>query len=248
MPYPPPPIQDKPSINDQMAYGIAVVFTALIAAPLGGKMMAAKETKEVPNALTQSRLLLTPLLLLSLYLGSIYRVFRWIALAIWILGCLSDLYDGRWSRRWGHVSDFGKYWDPVADKAFTIPTLLVFALLGMMPFALLITITVYLVLYICWWIIFTYREWRVTVLRNKFKAKYPKRSVAADNTGKYKTASIMIGGTTIILEAALGLTGTARLVVDIVNAILLGTATCFSLYSWLFIYERVYKLEDEDAS
>jgi CDP-diacylglycerol--glycerol-3-phosphate 3-phosphatidyltransferase len=235
--------ETKPALNDHMAYGIFVVVVKVLEASWGSKWKDAKESREVPNALTQLRLLLTPLLLLFLILGFFYHPFWWVALGIWILGCASDYYDGKWSRGWDHVSAYGKYWDPVADKALTIPALLAFVVLGMMPFLAFLGLMAYSILYGVWWLVYTFRELRVTSLRNKFKAARPgDNAIAADNTGKIKTALVMVGGAVVILTAALGLTDVAKLSADGLNSLLLGTATWFAVYSWLHIYERQYKL------
>ena len=65
----------------------------------------------VPNLLTFYRLLLAPLLYLSLLEGM-----RDVCLLIFVLSGVSDLADGFFARRLGQISDLGKMIDPVADK------------------------------------------------------------------------------------------------------------------------------------
>ena len=65
----------------------------------------------IPNLLTLYRLLLAPLLYLSLIEGM-----RDVCLLVFLLSGISDLADGFLARRLGQVSDLGKIIDPVADK------------------------------------------------------------------------------------------------------------------------------------
>lgn len=41
---------------------------------------------------------------------------RWTATGLFAVIALTDLLDGKLARRWDVVSDFGKIWDPAADK------------------------------------------------------------------------------------------------------------------------------------
>lgn len=65
----------------------------------------------LPNLLTFYRLLLAPLLYLSLAEGM-----RDVCLLVFLLSAASDVADGLLARRLDQVSDFGKMIDPVADK------------------------------------------------------------------------------------------------------------------------------------
>ena len=68
----------------------------------------------LPNILTLSRLIISPILMVLLLVDHPY--FRLGALALLILASLTDLLDGYLARRNGQQSDFGKFMDPVADK------------------------------------------------------------------------------------------------------------------------------------
>ncbi len=65
----------------------------------------------IPNILTLYRLLLAPILYLSISEGM-----RDVTLLVFILSGVSDLLDGFFARHMGQVSDLGKILDPVADK------------------------------------------------------------------------------------------------------------------------------------
>ena len=68
----------------------------------------------LPNKLTLLRIVLILPFLLVLYLG--IPGASYIALAIFILASLTDLLDGKIARKYGLITDFGKFADPLADK------------------------------------------------------------------------------------------------------------------------------------
>ena len=45
------------------------------------------------------------------------------ALAVYIIACLTDLADGYIARHYNQVSDFGKFMDPLADKCLVMAAL-----------------------------------------------------------------------------------------------------------------------------
>ncbi|MCY3684042.1 MAG: CDP-diacylglycerol--glycerol-3-phosphate 3-phosphatidyltransferase [Gemmatimonadetes bacterium] len=83
----------------------------------------------VPNVLTVSRLLLTPVFLLLIFAANWY--FKILALLVFTVASLTDFYDGRIARRDGTVTNFGRFMDPLADKLLVSSALIAFALLGM---------------------------------------------------------------------------------------------------------------------
>lgn len=64
-----------------------------------------------PNHLTFVRLIFTPVLIVSLLLA-MYRV----SLVLFIVLALTDLFDGSIARLRNQITDWGKLWDPIADK------------------------------------------------------------------------------------------------------------------------------------
>ena len=75
--------------------------------------------KNIPNILTISRIICTPLIILMFLLPIKNGIGVFIALGIYIVGCLTDLFDGKIARKYNLVSDFGKFMDQIADKFIT---------------------------------------------------------------------------------------------------------------------------------
>ena len=75
--------------------------------------------KNVPNILTISRIVFTPLIILFCLLPIKNGVGFFIALGLYALGCLTDLLDGKIARKYNLISDFGKFMDQIADKFIT---------------------------------------------------------------------------------------------------------------------------------
>ncbi|MBQ8424500.1 MAG: CDP-diacylglycerol--glycerol-3-phosphate 3-phosphatidyltransferase [Clostridia bacterium] len=75
--------------------------------------------KNVPNILTMSRIACTPLIVLFFLLPIPYGIGIYIAFAIYVLGCLTDMVDGHIARKYNLISDFGKFMDQIADKFIT---------------------------------------------------------------------------------------------------------------------------------
>ena len=126
------------------------------------------------NKLTLLRVFLIPVFLVVAYWG--FPGSRYVALAIYIVACLTDLLDGYIARHYNQVSDFGKFADPLADKMLVTAAMLWFVEIGQMPaWALLIVII---------------REFAVSGLR--MIASDTGRVIAAGWSGKVKTASTMV--------------------------------------------------------
>ncbi len=75
--------------------------------------------KNVPNILTMLRIFFTPLIVLLYLLPIEMGIGKIFALAFYIIGCFTDLIDGKIARKYNLVSDFGKFMDQIADKFIT---------------------------------------------------------------------------------------------------------------------------------
>ena len=130
------------------------------------------------SKITLVRVAFIPAFMVLMYLsGGAANGWMLSALAVFIIASLTDFIDGYIARKYHQVSDFGKFLDPLADKLLVISAMAMFCEWGVMPaWALMIVLT---------------REFAVTGLR---LVAAPKGTViAAGKSGKFKTASTMIG-------------------------------------------------------
>ena len=130
------------------------------------------------SKITLVRVAMIPAYMVTMYLsGGAAGMWMYISLAIFMVASLTDFIDGHIARKYNQVSDFGKFLDPLADKLLTIAAMAMFCEWGSFPaWALMIVLT---------------REFAVSGLR---MVAGPKGNViAAGKSGKFKTASTMIG-------------------------------------------------------
>ena len=80
----------------------------------------------LPNILTVSRILATPLFLAMLFSEGAH--WRGAAVIVFLMASLTDLYDGRLARARDRVTEFGRFMDPLADKILVTSALVAFAL------------------------------------------------------------------------------------------------------------------------
>jgi cardiolipin synthase (CMP-forming) len=81
----------------------------------------------IPNALTILRIILIPLFLYLIFIANVQE--RIWALVIFIIASLTDLLDGWMARKFGQVTAFGKFLDPLADKCLVISALIALLIL-----------------------------------------------------------------------------------------------------------------------
>lgn len=124
----------------------------------------------VPNVLTVIRIILVPVYVALLFLGPEDFAWRLWATVVFVVAMLTDLADGHIARKYNLVTDFGKLWDPVADKALTGAAFVSLSILGELPWFFTVIILV--------------REWGITWVRAAI-AKYG--IMAANKGGKAKT-------------------------------------------------------------
>ncbi|MGK7313179.1 MAG: CDP-diacylglycerol--glycerol-3-phosphate 3-phosphatidyltransferase [Candidatus Longimicrobiales bacterium M2_2A_002] len=89
------------------------------------------ERRTIPNVITMARVLMAPaVFFLALSEGFVPRL---LALLIFAVAAVSDLWDGYLARKHGWISDFGKLMDPVADKLLLVATFVPFYVISHRP-------------------------------------------------------------------------------------------------------------------
>jgi len=132
----------------------------------------------VPNALTVLRIVMVPVFLVVLFNNPDDFGWRLVATAVFVVAILTDLADGYIARKRNLVTDFGKLWDPVADKALTGAAFIALGILDELSWIIIVLILV--------------REWGITWLR----AAIAKHGIMAANKGgklKTVTQSVALG-------------------------------------------------------
>lgn len=130
------------------------------------------------SKITLIRIALIPIYVALMYIADdTFGLWMLGALLVFIIASLTDYVDGHIARKYNQVSDFGKFLDPLADKLLVIAAMVMFCQWGRFPaWALLVVLT---------------REFAVTGLR--LVAVGNGTVIAAGKSGKFKTASTMVG-------------------------------------------------------
>ena len=142
--------------------------------------------RRLPNILTLLRIILVPAFVWSFSRVNIDRTSGYIGLGLFVFMSLTDFFDGYLARKHNWVSDFGKIWDPFADKLLVYSALFLLAWLGRFPLWVVLILLV--------------REIYVTLHRDT--ALRQKVVIAAVWSGKIKTVvqlSAIIAGMVNIL-------------------------------------------------
>ena len=150
--------------------------------------------RQLPNAITVARIPLAVVFFVLLLLGGTYGLsdiaVRWVAAILFIVAISTDWVDGYLARRYEIVSDFGKLWDPIADKLLTGAGFIGLAVLGELN----------------WWIVVVIlvREWGITIHRLVVAREHV---VAAAWMGKVKTAvqAVALSWAVLPLHVVIGL-------------------------------------------
>ena len=158
------------------------------------------------SKITLVRVAMIPAYLVTMYLsGGEAGMWMWLSLAIFIVASITDFVDGYIARKYNQTSDFGKFLDPLADKLLTIAAMAVYCEWGIFPaWALMIVLT---------------REFAVSGLRMVAGPKG--KVIAAGKSGKFKTASTMVG-----LCAMMALPG-----IDLLNTVVITMIVVTTVYS-----------------
>ena len=148
----------------------------------------------LPNKLTMFRILMVPVFLVLLCVPQIEALIGEKTLliataAVFAVTFLTDMIDGKIARKYGLITDFGKFMDPLADKFLVMA-----AMLGILVrFEDLRPVFVWAAAVVI------FREFAVTSLRLVCAQKAGK-VIAAAWLGKVKTTTQMICIVCILLE------------------------------------------------
>lgn len=123
----------------------------------------------IPNKLTIFRVILAPVFLLLMIVD--FPFHHLVAGLVFGLAAITDLLDGHLARKYGQVTNMGKFLDPLADKMLTTAAFLVFLVTGRLDiWAVMLILT---------------REFMVTSIR--LIAAKEGTVIAASFSGKLKT-------------------------------------------------------------
>jgi CDP-diacylglycerol--glycerol-3-phosphate 3-phosphatidyltransferase len=184
----------------------------------------------IPNALTIFRIILIiPFTVLLLggqrgWFGSNLLIPDIIAHLIFIIASLTDMLDGKIARRYGLVSNFGKFMDPLADKLLVCTAMIALIDMKRIPAWVVIIIIA--------------REFIISGFR--LIAVENGKVIAASWWGKFKTTFQMIMVILMIVEPSLALMGMPVIIVDIIMYIALAL-TIVSLIDYLVKNRSVLK-------
>ena len=158
------------------------------------------------SKITLVRVVMIPAYMATMYLsGGEAGLWMWLSLGIFVIASLTDFVDGHIARKYNQVSDFGKFLDPLADKLLTLAAMCIYCEWGIFPaWALMIVLT---------------REFAVSGLRMVAGPKG--KVIAAGKSGKFKTASTMVG-----LCAMMALPG-----IDLLNTLVMVMIVVTTVYS-----------------
>ena len=139
----------------------------------------------LPNKLTVFRVILV-IPFVVLLLGQYSQYSNWIATAIFIIACLTDLLDGKIARKYNLVTNFGKFMDPLADKLLVCSAIICLIELERIPSWIVVIIIA--------------REFVISGFR--LIASDNGVVIAASMWGKYKTTFQMIMVIMLIINIA----------------------------------------------
>ena len=134
----------------------------------------------IPLLLTWLRIGMIPMFVVVYYLpdtllGPVAK--NWTAMSIFAVAATTDWLDGYLARRWGEVSAFGAFLDPVADKLMVAAALIVLVWIGRAEAYLAIVIIG--------------REIAISALREWMALLGQTKSIAVAFIGKVKTVAQM---------------------------------------------------------
>lgn len=202
---------------------------------------AKKQGMNLPNKITLLRVILIPffvaaVLFLPMVLhGKLDFVWRIISGVLFIGIALTDMLDGKIARKYGLVTDFGKFLDPLADKLMTFGAMLALCVRYALDGA-----TVFTHIYVWATFIVILRELAVTSMRLVVSGN-ANIVIAASWAGKVKTCTQIVSVSIILLEPVVFCFAPISVIADyqILSYIGIAAMVYFTLYSGIQ-YFRAY--------
>ena len=93
----------------------------------------------VPNALTMMRLVLIPVFVIVFFSVPAEQD-KIAALVVFAAASITDLFDGMLARKLNQITDFGKLFDPLADKLMVVTAMVCQAIAGVFPWSAIIIV------------------------------------------------------------------------------------------------------------
>ncbi len=177
-----------------------------------------KYKHQIPNAITVFRIILIPI-----FIYFAINDYFIVTLIVFVVAALTDAFDGVIARKFGYVSNFGKIFDPLADKLLVASALVIFSYWGIL----------------FWWLtaIILLREIFMTVYRELLKKSGI--FLAANRYGKMKTTTQMV---TIIATLAYRAINQKVVIID---TILLIMYLLIAVLAWMSAIIYVHQVRKE---
>ena len=134
------------------------------------------------NKITIFRIILIPIFLACMLIDFQYN--QYVGAIVFIIAASTDALDGYIARKRNEITNFGKFFDPLADKLLTMAALIILVEMGKIPaLAVIIILT---------------REFMITGLRTLAASEGV--IIAASWWGKFKTVTQMIAIILILID------------------------------------------------
>ncbi|UAT43244.1 CDP-diacylglycerol--glycerol-3-phosphate 3-phosphatidyltransferase [Anaplasmataceae bacterium AB001_6] len=182
--------------------------------------------KIIPNFLTTIRLFSIVVIIIISYFASAENI-AWYVLLVFTFASLTDFFDGYIARFFNVQSDFGKLFDPIADKVLTSVMFLLFISNGIINGIDVLAVMLIFV-----------RELMVTGLREFANNK--KIDITVSFLGKIKTFMQFMLIVVILLSGA-------KFIPDIFNQTLLWIVSIITVTSGFNYYYRFYNKNLHDS-
>ena len=172
------------------------------------------------SKITLLRVFMIPAYMVTMYLsGGEAGMWMWLSLVIFMVASLTDFIDGYIARKYNQTSDFGKFLDPLADKLLTIAAMAMYCEWGIMPaWALMIVLT---------------REFAVSGLRMVAGPKG--KVIAAGKSGKFKTASTMVGLCAMMALPGINMLNTVVIAMIVITTVFSGVE--YFIQNWNCLWD-----------